>query len=77
MTDVKQWSEAPAGTYSSFANDDRCYEVHYVSGDDFGDVLQECLMLTTGDSSLVDYDVNYDGTVETWVGVTCRDHQTL
>lgn len=70
---VRQWSEAPAGTYSPFAKDERCYEVHYVCGDTYNEVLTDVTSLRMRDKTLIDYDINWDSTVEKWVGVTCRD----
>lgn len=77
MTEIKPWSEAPAGTYNPFANDARCYAVHYVVGDEAEDVAEELNVLFVHRSKefeLSDYDMNYDSTIEKWVGVTCRDH---
>ena len=74
MTDVKQWSEAPAGTYNPFANDDRCYAVHYVTADEAIDIAEKMNSMFVHESlGLSDYDTFYDSTIEKWVGVTCRD----
>lgn len=70
---AQEWSKAPAGTYNPFANDAQCVAVHYVTGKDFADVIDACLLLMAGDQTLSDYDVFEDTTVDKIVGVTCRD----
>lgn len=72
MIEVKRWSEAPAGTYNPFANDERCEAVHYVVGVGH-EVFNEIKMLMANDSDLIDYDIWYDETIDEWVGGTCRD----
>lgn len=70
---IQQWSEAPAGTYNPFANDERCVPVHYISDGSETAVSADCKILMLDDSTLVDYDTFYDYTVDCYVGVTCRD----
>lgn len=59
---------------SSFKTDERCYEVHFVVGDSYEEVLVECISHITEDKTLVDYDVNWSTEGHKFVGVTCRDH---
>jgi hypothetical protein len=59
---------------SSFKNDDRCYEVHFVVGDTYDEVVVECIRHMAHDKTLVDYDVNWSTEGQQYVGVTCRDH---
>lgn len=72
---IEPFSGAPAGTYSSFANDDRCYEVHYIAADSNRDVREAIADLMDADPTLIDYDIHHDDTIDRWVGITCRDYK--
>jgi hypothetical protein len=57
---------------STFKNDERCVEVHFVTGVDYNEVLVETLDLWSS-NKLIDYDVNFSTEGGVWVGVTCED----
>lgn len=76
MTTTYTSKDAPgfAKHSSTFRNDDRCYEVHYVVGDNYDDVRDEVIRLIRRDSTLLDYDVNFSTEGDAYVGVTVRDY---
>lgn len=58
---------------STFKNDERCYETHYVVGDEFDAVRQATILLMEADS--IDYDVNFSTEGGVYVGVVAKDHE--
>ncbi len=76
MTTTYTTADAPgfAKHSSSFRTDERCYDVHFVVGSDYNEVLVDTLALMASDKTLIDYDVGYSTEGAEFVGVTCRDH---
>jgi hypothetical protein len=57
---------------SSFKNDERCIETHFIVGPDYNEVLVDTLAIFT-ENGYIDYDVNYSTEGAAWVGVICED----
>jgi hypothetical protein len=68
-------ADAPgfAKASSSFARDETCKDVHYVTGSDYDQVYIMVKTLFDTNDNLVDYDVNYSLEGDLFVGVTCED----
>jgi hypothetical protein len=57
---------------STFTNDERCYDAHYVVGSDYDEVrIWTVSIFDQGGYS--DYDINWSTEGEQFVGVVCKD----
>lgn len=59
---------------SSFKNDDRCYEVDFVTGPDYDEVWTEIIKCYGTGEGYSDLDVNFSTEGDCYVGITCRDY---